>query len=155
MSNSSSMRDGSLSPDDGAAARSGRGRCGRNHRLVFWITPAIAVLGGVAYLVSSTVGGHPAQGLVLMAAMFVFAGIVVLAARYSETVKGIMDHRDERLSGIDLRATAITGTALVLAVLVGAFVELGRGHSGAPYTWLAAIGGLTYIVAVIVQRVRQ
>jgi presenilin-like A22 family membrane protease len=40
-------------------------------------------------------------------------------------------------------------------VLVAAFVELGRGHSGAPYTWLGAIAGGVYIVAVVVQRVRQ
>jgi putative transcriptional regulator len=27
-------------------------------------------------------------------------------------------------------------------------VEIGQGHSGAPYTWLAAIGGLAYLAAV-------
>ncbi len=135
----------------GSPAAAGGGK----HNLLFWATPAVAALGGVAYLVVSSIGGHPALGVVLMAGMFVFAAGLVFAARHSETIRGLMDHRDERLSGIDLRATAATGVALVLAILVGAFVELGRGHSGAPYTWLAAIGGLTYIVAVVAQRVRQ
>jgi hypothetical protein len=27
-----------------------------------------------------------------------------------------------------------------------------RGHSGAPYTWLASVGGLAYLAAVVVQR---
>jgi hypothetical protein len=127
----------------------------RKHNLVFWVTPVVAVLGGVAYLVTSAVSGHPALGIVQMAMMFVFAAALVLAAKRSETVQGLMDHRDERLNRIDLRATAFSGLALILAVLIGAFVELGRGHSGAPYTWLAAIAGLAYILAVIVQRVRQ
>ncbi len=128
---------------------------GRRHNALFWATPAVAVLGGILYLITSSAGGHPVLGVVLMAMMFVFAAGLVLAARRSETIRGLMDHRDERLTGIDLRATAVTGFALILAVLSGAFVELGRGHSGAPYTWLAAIAGVTYIVAVAVQRARQ
>lgn len=128
---------------------------GRKHNLVFWVTPAIAVLGGVAYLVTAVVGGHPALGIALMAMMFVVAAALVLAARHSETIRGLMDRRDERITGIDLRATAFSGLVLILAVLVAAFVELGRGHSGAPYTGLAAIAGIAYILAVIVQRVRQ
>jgi len=36
-----------------------------------------------------------------------------------------------------------------------AVVELERGHSGSPFTWLAAVGGITYIASVVAQRVRQ
>jgi len=128
---------------------------GRKHGAVFWITPAVAVLGGVAYLVSSIVGGHPVLGVVLLLVMLAFAAILVLVAQRSETVRGLMDHRDERIAGIDLRATALTGVVLSFAVIGGAVVELERGHSGSPYTWLAAVGGVTYIASVVVQRVRQ
>ncbi|MBS2965684.1 hypothetical protein KGA66_21715 [Actinocrinis puniceicyclus] len=128
---------------------------GRKHNLLFWLTPAVAALGGIAYLVAAFAGGRPVLGVVLMAMMLLFAAGLVLAARRSETIRGLMDHRDERLTGIDLRATAAAGLALIVAVLIGAFVELGRGHSGAPYTWLGAIAGVTYIFAVLVQRVRQ
>lgn len=31
--------------------------------------------------------------------------------RRSATVRGVMDHRDERISGIDLKAPAFTGLA--------------------------------------------
>lgn len=139
-----------MSQSDSAA----KGRS-RKHGLLFWVTPAIAALGGVAYLVASAAGGHPLLGVVQLAVMLVFAAGLVLAAQHSETIRGLMDRRDERLTTIDLRATAFTGLVLILAILAAAFVELGRGHSGAPYTWLGAIGGLSYIVAVIVLRVRQ
>jgi cobalamin biosynthesis protein CobD/CbiB len=128
---------------------------GRMHRGVFWITPAVAVAGGIAYLVASVLGGHPVLGVVLLLMMLAFAALLVLVAQHSETVRGLMDHRDERIAGIDLRATALTGVVLSLAVIGGAVVDLERGRSGTPYTWLAVVGGVTYIVSVVVQRVRQ
>ena len=124
-------------------------------RVVCWATPGVAVLGGVAYFASSTIGGHPALGIGLLTGMVAAAAALLLAARRSETIRGLINHRDERINGIDLRATAFSGLAVILAILVGALVEMGRGHSGAPYTWLAAIAGLSYILAIVVLRVRQ
>ena len=43
---------------------------------------------------------------------------------------------------------------VLIAVIIAFLVELARGHSGAPYGWLAAVGGVTYIAAVIVFRIR-
>jgi hypothetical protein len=42
-------------------------------------------------------------------------------------------------------------TALIIAFLV----ELARSHNGNPYSWLGAIGGITYITAVITLRIRD
>jgi hypothetical protein len=39
-------------------------------------------------------------------------------------------------------------------VIGAAVVELSRGHSGAPYTWLGAVAGLAYLVAIVVQRIK-
>jgi hypothetical protein len=36
---------------------------------------------------------------------------------------------------------------VILATVVAFLVELGRGNSGAPYYWLAAIGGFAYLAA--------
>ena len=49
---------------------------------------------------------------------------------------------------------ALAGLAVILAVIVAFLVELARGHNGDPYGWLGAIGGLTYIAAIIVFRIR-
>jgi hypothetical protein len=43
---------------------------------------------------------------------------------------------------------------MISAIIVGFLVEVARGHSGSPYDWLGAIGGLAYLVAVIVLRIR-
>lgn len=34
-----------------------------------------------------------------------------------------------------------TGALILVIILIGAVVELARGHSGAPYTWLALSAG--------------
>jgi hypothetical protein len=40
-------------------------------------------------------------------------------------------------------------------VIIGAFVvELARGHDGSPYAWLGAVGGISYLVAIVVLRLR-
>jgi hypothetical protein len=40
-------------------------------------------------------------------------------------------------------------------LIVAVIVEVAQGHSGEPYDWLGAIGGLAYLAAVIVLRVRS
>jgi hypothetical protein len=121
---------------------------------VFWSTPAVSVVFGVVYLAAAWHSGHPWLGVGMLAVMVAFGGGLLLAARRSETVRGLLDRRDERIVNIDLRATAASGLAVILAVIAGAVIELARGHSGVPYTWLAAIGGVVYLAAVVVQRIR-
>jgi presenilin-like A22 family membrane protease len=57
-------------------------------------------------------------------------------------------------AGSGLRATAISGLAVITAIIVAFVIELARGHDGSPFTWLGAIAGLTYLAAVVVFRVR-
>jgi hypothetical protein len=124
-------------------------------RLVFWSTPAFSVVMGVVYLAASWHSGHPWLGVGMLAIMLGFGGGLVVAAQRSETVRGLLDRRDERIVDIDLRATAAAGLAVILAVIAGAVVELARGHTGQPYIWLGAIAGVVYLGAVVVQRIRR
>jgi hypothetical protein len=121
---------------------------------MFWLTPACGAAAGVVFLAISWLGGHPGLGVVSFGIMVVFSAVLVLASRRSETVRGLLDRRDERLSAIDVRATAASGLVLILVVIGAAVVELARGHSGAPYTWLGAVAGLAYLVAIVVQRIK-
>ena len=118
-------------------------------------TPIFGVLMGVVYLVALSVAGQPVYGVLALAVMVVFSGALLLARRRSETVKGLLDHKDERISAIDLRATAITALALIAVILIAFVVQIARGQSGWPYSMLGFVGGVTYIVAVIVLRVRS
>jgi hypothetical protein len=70
-------------------------------------------------------------------------------------VRGLRgDGREERFRQIDIHATALAGLAVIFAVIVAFIVELAQGHDGNPYGWLGAIGGITYIAAIIVFRIR-
>jgi hypothetical protein len=119
-----------------------------------WIAPLVSVGLGIVVFVAQWVGGDPGSGLVSLAIMTAFAALILLGGR-SETIRGLRgDGRDERFRQIDIHATALAGLAVIIAILVAFVVELARGHSGSPYAWLGAIAGLTYLVAIVVFRIR-
>jgi hypothetical protein len=125
-----------------------------DRRATYWTTLAVGLLGGVALGVGALVGGHPVLGLIAFTIMALFTAALGLLARHSETIKGLLDRRDERISSIDLRATAASGGVTIVAIVVGAVVELAHGHDGSPFIWLGAVAGLSYLAAVLVLRAR-
>ena len=117
--------------------------------------PVFALLLGIIFLVIEGRAGDWHGGLWSLGIMAA-AGAVFLFGGRSETIRGLRgDGRDERIAMIDLRATAFAGVAVIVAIIVGFAVELSRGHDGSPFTWLGAIGGLAYILAIVVQRLRS
>jgi len=117
-------------------------------------TPIFGVLMGLVYLVAFWAGGSLAYGVFGLVVMVAFSLLLLVARRRSETVRGLLDHRDERITAIDLRATAVTALAMIAVVLVAFVVEIARGQSGWPYSMIGAVGGVTYLAAVIVLRIR-
>ena len=100
------------------------------------------------------IGGDAGSGLVSFGILAGFGALILLGGR-SETIRGLRgDGRDERFRMIDIHATALAGLAVITAVIVAFIVELAEGHSGNPYGWLGAIGGLTYLAAIVVFRIR-
>ena len=43
---------------------------------------------------------------------------------------------------------------MITAIIVGFLVEAAQGQDGKPYSWLGAVGGLAYLVAIVVLRTR-
>jgi hypothetical protein len=119
-----------------------------------WFMPAFCLGLGVVVLLASWLGGHPGAGAVSLGLMAALGLVFLLAAGRSETIRGLTTDRDERFAQIDLRATALAGLVMIVSVIVAWLVELARGHEGSPYTWLAAVGGLTYLLAVVFFRWR-
>jgi hypothetical protein len=120
-----------------------------------WVTPAAAVAIGVAYLAAGLLGGDTAfavGGFILMVG--IAAGLLV-SRRFSETVAGLLDRRDERINALDSQATVFAGMALIAAALIGFVVEIARGEDGAPYSMLGAIAGVAYVSALVVLRFRR
>ena len=119
-----------------------------------WFMPLFAVVLGAIVFVAQWIGGDPHSGLVSFA-ILAGVGLLVFLGGRSETIRGLRgDGRDERFRRIDIHATALAGMAVIYAVIVAFLVEVARGHSGEPYSWLGAIGGITYIAAVIIFRIR-
>jgi hypothetical protein len=116
--------------------------------------PAFAVALGLVLFGAQAIGGHPGPGVESLAIMTAFGALILIGGR-SETIRGLRgDGRDERFRQIDVHASAVAGLAVITAVIVAFVVELARGHDGTPYTWLGAIAGVTYLLAVIVLRIR-
>ena len=113
-----------------------------------WFLPLFAVALGLVVFVAQWIGGDPRSGLVSFAIVASFGLLVLLGGR-SETIRGLRgDGRDERFAQIDLQATALSGLAVIVALIVAWLVATARGQSGNPYGWLLAIAGLTYVLAV-------
>lgn len=119
-----------------------------------WFLPLFTVVLGLLMLVAQWIGGHALNGLGSLGIMTAFGALILLGGR-SETIRGLRgDGRDERFRRIDVHATAITGNVAIASILIGFLVEVARGHTGMPYTWLGAVAGLTYLVAIVVLRLR-
>ena len=119
-----------------------------------WFLPLFATALGILVFAAQWIGGDPGGGLVSLAIMTAIGALFLFGGR-SETIRGLRgDGSDERFRQIDLHATAIAGLAVIAAVIVAFVIELARGHSGSPYSWLGAIGGLTYAVSIVVFRIR-
>jgi hypothetical protein len=115
-----------------------------------WELPLFClVLGGILWA-ASWIGGHPVAGLFSFLVMAGFGAIFVVGRR-SESLRMMAAGRraDERWRSIDLRATAISGLAVITAVIVGFLWEIAHGRSGQPYGLLGAIAGLAYLVALV------
>jgi len=119
-----------------------------------WFLPLFAVALGAVVFVAQWIGGSAQSGLVSFAILAGFGALILLGGR-SETIRGLRgDGRDERFRMIDIHATALAGLAVILAIIVAFIAELAKGHNGNPYGWLGAIGGLTYLVAIVIFRIR-
>ena len=119
-----------------------------------WFLPLFAVGLGLVIFGAQWIGGNPGSGLGSLGIMTAFGALVLLGGR-SETIRGLRgDGRDERFRQIDIHATAVAGLAVITAIIVGFVVELAHGRSGNPYGWLGAIGGLAYLAAIVVFRLR-
>lgn len=120
-----------------------------------WAVPGAAVVAGLAYLVAGMIGGDLSFGIVGLALMVGVGVVFVVASRWSETAAGLREGTDERINQIDRSASLVAGMTVLLVVLVMFVVEIAQGKDGSPYSQLGAVGGVTYVVALIWFRFRR
>jgi hypothetical protein len=102
--------------------------CSRGVTRSKWFLPAFSLVLGLVMLAVSWLGGSLGQGLISLAVLAAF-GLVILLAGRSETVRGLRgDGRDERFAQIDLQATALSGLAVIVALIVAWLVATARAE---------------------------
>jgi hypothetical protein len=121
-----------------------------------WFMPAFCLFLGVLIFGAFWIGGDPGTGAVSGSVMVLLGAVFLFGGRRSETLSGIGGPgRDERFERIDVHATAIAGTVVIIALIVCWLYELTQGRDGMPYAALMAVGGVAYGLAVAFLRWRS
>jgi hypothetical protein len=120
-----------------------------------WGIPVTSAVIGLGYLAAGVAGDNTGFGVFGLCLMLAVGGGFLLLGRRSETFAGLADRRDERINAIDRDASLASGGVLILAVIVMFMVEVARGQDGSPYFQLGALGGVTYLAALVWLRFRR
>lgn len=120
-----------------------------------WMSPAVALGLGLALFVAGVLGDNLQLGVLGLVLMIAVGAVLALAGRRSETVGGLLDRRDERINHLDATASQTAGMVVGWAVIIMFLIELASGQDGTPYAQLAALGGATYVVALVALRYRR
>jgi hypothetical protein len=120
-------------------------------------TAAVLVVGGGGLAVATWIGGQHGLALGLVAFYAAAAAVAyVWSGRDSDTGAILRAGGDERQRRLDQDATALAGLAMGLAAIIGAIVSAARdGGNIGGYGVIAAVGGLTYTVSLVVLRRRH
>jgi drug/metabolite transporter (DMT)-like permease len=117
-----------------------------------WLIPLIPVALGGVILVAEATDGEVAGGLAWFAVLAAVGALLAFGGRFQAVRDARGDDEDERDAMIASRAMAAAGLAMIL-VLTGAIVfELARGEDPSPYTYVIAVGGAVYAVALLALR---
>jgi hypothetical protein len=120
-----------------------------------WFMPLYILFLGALVAGALALGGDTRDSVYCVVLFAAVAALFYFGKR-SETLQGLGGPgRDERWTMIDLTATALAGT-VVLLVLIGCWLyELASGRDGSPYGQLLALSGVAYIAAVAFLRFRS
>ena len=127
----------------------------RKRPAAFWVTPATSVALGIAMAAAAWADDQRGYAVFALVLMTGIAVALVVASSRSETVAGLLDRRDERIASLDRDASLFAGMIVIAGVIAGFIYELATGGDPWPYTWLGALGGVGYVLALIVLRIRR
>jgi hypothetical protein len=115
-----------------------------------WTTPALGLLIGLVALAVQAARGDLGGGVGSLVIMAIYAVVLLAFGGRSEVVSLMRGHAgDERAGQIQQRALAMTAQVLVPVLVGGFLVELARGADDLPvWTWLCALAGVTYLIAL-------
>lgn len=120
-------------------------------RKINWLAVAAAPVGGIAMCVGAVASDRVWLGVVCLAITFGFSAVLVIVSRFSDTGALLGDDvHEERNVHIHQRASIYTLNILALFIIGGGVYDLARGGDGGPYAFLGFVGGLTYVICLLV-----
>jgi uncharacterized membrane protein len=115
------------------------------------IAIAIAMITGAVLLGISLFNGEALVGVMFLVVTWGFAAFLYWGSRVSDTVALISDDvQDERNVHIHQRAALYTLNILAFIIVAAFVVDIARGGSGSPYTWLAAAAAMIYMSLLVI-----
>lgn len=120
-----------------------------------WAVPSLAIGIGAVYLIASALGGRLTGGMIMLGVMVAYAVFLMIGGK-SDVVQMLRGQpADERYKHIETRATVIAANVLAVFVVALAVIEFAKGRDGSPYTLIAFVFGVTYILSLIWLRWRE
>lgn len=122
-----------------------------------WTSAATMLVLGSGLVVALLIGSNGDFVVVLPLTVVVLACTLIFGlAHRSHTDIGAVtgDVADERQRTISLRAAAVSGSIVAMALIIATMVSMAQGHFGAPWIWFCVLGGVTYPVAILALRNR-
>ena len=119
-------------------------------------TSAVLLVGGGAVAAAVWISGD--HGLAVGVAVFYVVAAVIawLWSGGKGDIAAIMRvSGDERQRSLDRDATTIAGYAMVFAAIIGAVVQIARGEGPGAYGVMCVVGGMTYVVSLLVLQRRS
>ncbi|MEO3827503.1 ABC transporter permease [Actinomadura sp. B10D3] len=113
-----------------------------------WAVPGLALGAGIVVGAVLAADGRSGTALVALAALAGYA--VYLAYRRNEPALPFSESFGSGTRArAHLRASAMTGDMLTVAVVAALVVQALRGADVTPYAWLAAVAGVTYLLSAL------
>ncbi|MFB4310013.1 ABC transporter permease [Actinomadura sp. GTD37] len=113
-----------------------------------WAVPGLVLGAGVVVGAVLAAEGRSGTALVALAALAGYAGC--LAYRRNEPALPVSDgFGSGTRARAHLRAAAMTGDVLTVAVVGALVVQALRGSDVTAYAWLAAVAGVTYLLSAL------
>ena len=117
-----------------------------------WLMPLVPAGLGAVILAAEIANGDLAEGLVWFVLLAGVGALLAFGGRWQAVRDARGDGEDERDLMITTRAMAASGQAMILALTGAVIFELARGESPSPYTWVLAVGGAVFGVALLALR---
>jgi hypothetical protein len=120
-----------------------------------WAVSALAIGIGIIYLIASTIGGSFTSGLIMLGVMVAYAVFLLIGGK-SDVVQMLRGQpADERYKHIETRATVVAANVVAVFVVALAVIEFAKGRDGSPYTLIAFVFAVTYVLSLIGLRWRE